>query len=189
MPEITDEELLTARRAVQIIAQLNNSPEARVDFQRSLKKLDPTIRTQEEEHAAITAPLREQIEAMQKTMEERDAAAAKERDERVEAAAMQRLTDGFGRLRAQHGLTPEGEEKLKQIMTEKVIPDPEVAFAFFEKQNPRPPAEQPGWTPDRWNYDSDAVVDTSGLFKDPDKWGDDMIGQVLMEERRGRDDS
>lgn len=184
MPEITDEELLAARRAVQIIAQLNNNPDARVDFQRSLKKLDPTLRTQEDEHAEITKPLREQIEAMQAAMTARDEREAKEREERVEGAAMQRLTDGFNRLRSQHGLTPEGEEKVKQIMTERTIPDPEAAFALFERQNPKPAAEQPGWTPDRWNYDSDAVVDTAGLFKDAEKWGDDMVGQVLMEERR-----
>lgn len=189
MPEITDEELLAARRAVQIIAALNSNPESRVDFQRSLKKLDPTVRTQEEEHAEITKPLREQIEAMQTAMKERDERETKERDERVEAAAMQRLTDGFSRLRAQHGLTAEGEEKVKQIMTERTIPDPEAAFALFERQNPKPAPEQAGWVPDRWNYDTDTVADTALLFKDPEKWGDDTIGQILMEERRKGEDS
>lgn len=184
MPEITDEELLAARRAVEIIQKLNANPESRADFQRSLKKLDPTIRTQEDEANELTAPLKAQIDAMRLLLEERDTKEAAEREQRVEEAAMQRLTDGFSRLRSQHGLTPEGEEKLKQIMTEKTIPDPEVAFAFFEKQNPKPLPEQPGWTPDRWNYDTDSVVDTAGLFKDSEKWGDDMVGQVLMEERR-----
>ena len=41
MPELNDAEFAAAQRAVQILQQLSSHPEARVEFERSLKKLDP----------------------------------------------------------------------------------------------------------------------------------------------------
>ena len=183
MPEITDAELAAATRAVGILKQLSDHPEARVDFERSLKKLDPKIRTREDEIAELTAPIRSELDGIKKLLSDRDAADAKAAQERADQDAMERLTGGFARLRAA-GLTDEGEEAVKKIMIEKTIPDPESAFAVFTQNNPKPLSEGSGYTPEYWNYEKDSVVDNALLFKNPDKWEDETIGQVLMEERR-----
>jgi hypothetical protein len=182
--EFTDEEALAARRAIQLIQQLSGNPESRGHLQRSLKVLDPKIETDDDVRERNAKPYVEEIAALRAKFDEREARDAAEREERTNNEALQRLNDGFSRLRTTQGLTPEGEEKLKQIMTEKTIPDPEVAFAYFERQNPKPAAEQPGWTPDRWNYQDDLMPDNKAWITDPEKAADDAIGQILMEERR-----
>lgn len=183
MPEITDEEFNAAKRAVQILQQLSTNPEARTDFERSLKKLDPKIRTREDEAAELTKPYADQLAALQARLDARDEADKKAEEDRASNESMMKLTEGFGRLK-QAGLTTEGEEAVKQIMLDRNIPDPEAAFALFERQNPKPVSENSAWTPEHWKYDTDSVVDTALLFKNPDRWEDETIGQVLMEERR-----
>lgn len=183
MPELSDNDFAAAQRAVQILQQLSTNPESRADFERSLKKLDPKIRTREDEANELTAPLREQIEAMQKAMADREERDAKAIEDRLSNEAMAKLNEGFARLRAQ-GVQPEGEEVIKKIMVDRNIPDPEAAFALFERNNPKPSSDAASYTPDYWNYEKDSVVDNKLLFANPDKWEDETIGQVLMEERR-----
>lgn len=186
MPEITDQELDTARRAVQLLASIGANPEARGLLEKSMKVLDPKIETTEDQQAKLTGPLAEQLAALQKRMDDEAEARAVSDKERTDNEALGRLEASFAKLR-EKGLTPEGEESLKKLMVERGNPDPESAFALFEKNNPKPPAEAAGWVPDQWQYDTNAVADTKALFADPERWGDDMIGQVLLEERRKGD--
>lgn len=186
--ELTDEEAAAARRAVQIVAALQNSPEARPYLESGLKVLDPKFTTSADAAERITAPLKAEIEAMRAEREAEKLASETARKEREDAEILGRMEAAFSRLRSQ-GLTAEGEERVKEIMRDRTIPDPEAAFALFERQNPKPIHEESSWTPDRWNYDTDAVGDTTkALFANPEKWGDDMIGQVLLDERRPRGD-
>lgn len=188
MPEISDQELAAARRAVQIIRDLSGNPDARNHLERGLKVIDPKIETTEEATAKLAAPYLARMDELQKRLDERDARETKAAEDRANDDAMARLMSGFERLKAQ-GLTAEGEEAVKKLMTERTIPDPEAAFALFQQQNPKPSQEQSSWSPDFWNYEKDSVPDTKGLFANPDKWADETIGQVLMEERRKSNDS
>ena len=182
--ELTDEEAEIAKRAVLLVKQLTDNPDAKAHLERGLKVLSPGIRTTEEVHDAVRAPLMAQIEELKKRQDDRDAAEAEAATKRANDEALGRLEGGFARLRKDKGLTAEGEEKLKQIMQDKTIPDPEVAFAYFEQMNPKPTSEQSAWRPDSWDIERDAVIDTQKLFQNPEQWGDDMVGQVLLEERR-----
>lgn len=182
--ELTDDEAEIAKRAVLLVKQLTDNPDAKAHLERGLKVLQPGIRTTEEVHDAVRAPLMAQIEELKKRQDDRDTADAEATTKRANDEALGRLEGGFARLRKDKGLTAEGEEKLKQFMQDKTVPDPEIAFAAFEQMNPRPKAEQTAWRPDNWDIERDAVVDTKKLFADPEQWGDDMVGQVLLEERR-----
>lgn len=187
MPEITDEELAAAQRAFALLKQLGSNPDSRPHFERSLKIIDPRIETQEEAAAKIAAPYVAQMEDMKKRLDARDQADAAAAEKRQEDDAMSRLTDGFERLRKE-GLTEEGEEKVKRLMVDRNIADPEAAFAYFQRKNPPARAETSAYTPSHWNYETDAMPDTAAWFKNPDKAEDDAIGQVLMEMRQGQDD-
>lgn len=182
--ELTDEEAAAARRAIQLIQAMNNNPQARTHLERSLKEVYPTVQTSEDIAANLAKPYADRIEGLEKRIADKEAAEAKAAQDRATSEALARMESSFGRLREHKGLTAEGEEKVKQIMRDRTIPDPEAAFALFESQNPRPSQEQAGWVPDQWNYDRDAVADTKGLFENPERWADDMVGQVLLEERR-----
>jgi len=75
---------------------------------------------------------------------------------------------------------------VKRLMVDRSIPDPEAAAALFERLNPTPVQTRSSWEPDRWNLESDAVDhDVAGLFANPDKWEDAMIGKILIDERSG----
>lgn len=187
--ELTDDELRAARTAVGLIQELTKNPDARAHLERGLKVLKPELTTSEDVAAAIRQPLQVEIEALKKREQEREEAAAKLLKETAEADAMRRLEAGFERLRKQEGLTAEGEEKVRQIMKDRQTYDPEAAFAYFERNNPKPVAAESSWTPSHWNYQKDAVEDTKALFADPESWGDETAGQVLLEMRRSRDDT
>jgi hypothetical protein len=181
--ELTEEEAGLARRAIQLVQSLSANPEARGHFERSLKVLDPKLVTTEDVRNGLTAPMQAQLDEMRKQLTERDEAEAKRVKETAEAEAVGRMEAAFGRLRAQ-GLTEAGETKVKEIMAERQVYDPEAAFAYFEKSNPKPAQEQSSWTPEHWNYEKESVTDTAALFGDPEKWADMEVGQVLLDERR-----
>lgn len=187
MPEITDQELLAAQRALELIKNLAQNPEARGPFERALKVLDPRVETSEEAAARAAAPFVQRIETLEKTLNERAEADAKEREERSTMEAMNRLNDGFAKLRSA-GLTDEGEEAVKKLMKERTIPDPEAAFALYQRQNPPARAEESAWTPPQWNYEEDLMPDAKDWFQNPDKAESQAIGQVLLEMRRTRDE-
>ena len=181
--EITDEEASAARRAIQLINILSNNPEAKTHLERSLKVVEPKYVSAEDISSSITKPVSDELAALKAELAARDEKAEADKKERDDAEAVGRLEQSFQRLRGQ-GLTAEGEEKVKEIMRDRMVLDPEAAFALFEKQNPKVNHEQSSWSPDSWNYDGDLMPDTKSWFNDPEKAADDAIGQVLIEERR-----
>lgn len=183
MPEITDQELLTAQRLTKLVQELGTKPGAKAHFQRALKELDPTVVTDEDVAAQITKPYLEEIEALKKRFDDREEADRKASEERAEREALQSLEAKFGRLR-DAGVTDEGMEKIKALMQERTIPDPEAAFALFERNNPPAPSEQASYKPQSWNYEGDLMPDSKAWFNDPDGAEEQAIGQVLLEERR-----
>lgn len=183
MPEITDQELDVARRAVQLVQQLNGNPDARTHLERAMKVIDPKLRTSEEEAALLAKPYVERIEALEAMITAREEAEKKAAEEREAAAALSRLEDGFGRLR-QAGVTDEGMEKIKALMQERTIPDPEAAFALYQRNNPPPPPENASYKPQGWDFEGDLMPDAKDWFTNTDQAEERAIGQVLLEERK-----
>jgi hypothetical protein len=76
-------------------------------------------------------------------------------------------------------------DKIKALMVDRNIADPEAAAALFERMNPAPVESRSTWEPDTWNIKDDAVEnDVKGLFADPDRWADREVGKVLADVRR-----
>lgn len=183
--ELTDEEANAARRALQLVAQLNGNPEARRYLENGLKVLNPEVTTSDDVIANIRKPLEEEIAALKKQREDDIAAKAASDKEAAEALALKRMEESFNRLRTNEGLQPEGETKVREIMQSRGIYDPEAAFALFEKQNPRPVSEQASWTPQSWSVEDHVGPSAEDWFKNPDKAQDEAIAAVLTEMRRG----
>lgn len=185
MAEISDNELTTLRNAMSLLQGMNNDPKSRAHLEKAIKVVKPEVVTEEEQAERMAKPFVEKFESATKTLEERiaaldarDAAAAERDQERA-------LDDSFSRLR-KAGYTDDGLEKIKKLMVDRSIPDPEAAAALFDKQNPAPPADAPGFTPDHWNFQTDeSKRDIKGLFADPEKWADKEAANVLNEIRLG----
>lgn len=183
MPEITDQELDAAKKAIGLIQQLTANPDARAHFERSLKVIDPKVKTAEDQAAELAKPYVDQIAALQKRLDERDEAEAAARAERDEAEALAKLETGFDLLRKE-GVTDEGMEKVKALMKEKTIPDPMAAFALYERMNPPPPDMEASYKPQGWDFEGDLMPDAKAWFTDTDRAEEQAIGQVLLEERK-----
>lgn len=188
MAEISDEQLAALQGAQALLLKLTQNPTAMAHLERSIKVLDPNLETSEEVATRMAKPIIEPLAAqLAETRTRLEAFETADNDRRAKAEAAlhdQEFREAFGRLR-QAGLTEVGEETVKKLMVERNIADPEAAFALFERQNPKPSPEQSAWEPARWNIEENAVEhNTKALFENPDRWADDMVGKVLMDERR-----
>ena len=183
--ELDEGEYNTLVAALKLLETLNGSRETRSLLTKAIKVHFPQTTTDEEVAAEVAKPYIEKVESTAAALQERlDAIDAREK-----ALADKQATDAFdsafNRLRSQHGYNDDGIDKVKRLMVDRNIPDPEAAAALFEKLNPPPPViARSSWEKDRWDLDTDAVdVDVKGLFANPDKWEDEAIGRILVEER------
>ena len=98
----------------------------------------------------------------------------KEQDAEINAA--------FGRLREQ-GYTEEGIGKIKQLMVERKIADPEAGAALFDKINPAKPLEHSGFQPTSWNFGGmgNDEPDTKMLFENEDLWAEKEAMKIIRE--------
>lgn len=186
MPEISEQELATLKNSYNLLQKLDSDPRSKPLVERAVKIHHPEVVTEEELGERLAAPhiekvnavateLRDQLEALK----QREAGVAQREQENAVNSAFTRLESA--------GYTPDGIGAIKQLMVDRKIADPEAAAALFDKMNPPAATEAPGWVPDRWNFDETAsAVDVKGLFKNEDKWADDMVGQVLNEIRVGK---
>lgn len=156
-----------------LLKRLNENPEARRDLERSMKKINPSLETEEDVAARLAAPYVERIAAAEAT-----AAAAQKRIDDAEAAAQaardQAATAGeLGKLDAM-GYTDEGKAAIQAIMVNEKIPNAEAAALLFDKRNPKP-VEIPGgnYESDAWNLRGDPDdKNTAALFANEDAWAD-----------------
>jgi len=176
-------QLDTFQRAVLLLDKLSKG-ETKRDFERLVKKIVPEVETTEEIAAEYARPALDKVDALSTRLEEFLTSQEADKKTREESEALLRLTESFGRLRSQ-GLTEKGEEEVRRLMMDRNIPDPEAAFALFEKMNPKPPEGPASWEPQGWNLDTNAVErDVKGLFADPERWGDAEVANVINEIRR-----
>lgn len=176
-------QLDTFQRAVLLLDKLSKGPTRR-EFEKLVKTIVPEVETTDDLAQEYARPAMEKVDALAGKLDEFLASESKRREEQEQGAATLKLTEAFNRLRSQ-GLTEKGEEAVRQLMVERSIPDPEAAFALFERQNPKPPEAPAAWEPQGWNLDTNAVErDVQGLFKDPERWGDIEVANVINEIRR-----
>ena len=188
MAQIPDDQLDALVKAAQLLQTLQSNPQALVHLENSIKAVNPNVETSAEIAARQAKPLIDPIQQKLDDVTERLNERIKAEDEREAAAraavAEAHLSSTFKRLQEQDGYTAEGIEKIKELMVSRNIADPDAAAALFDRMNP-PKQEQAAWEPQRWNLEESAVEgDVKSLFSDPDKWADNAVGQVLLEERR-----
>ena len=172
--EIDETELRTLRGAQQLLDQLQSNPKTRRPFQATVKTLHPDAITDEDR--LQDAPEIKKLNSL----EERFDAFIKAQEEK---AADNELNASFGRL-VNQGYTTEGLGKIKQLMVDRKIADPEAAAALWEKNNP--PADiQPttlfGSTSFGIGHKTDDP-DLKLLFEDEDAFAEREFAKVMRGE-------
>ena len=189
MATIPDEQLEALVKAGQLLQTLQSNPHALAHLEAAVKVVNPNVETSAEVAARqarpLIEPLQEKLDHVTQRLEERIKADEERESARQAALAEASLSDSFKRLQERDGYTPDGIEKIKELMVNRNIADPDAAAALFDRMNPPAKQEQAAWEPQRWNLQDNAVEgDVNNLFADPDKWADNAVGQVLLDERR-----
>lgn len=187
MAEELDQTAIMQRNALQLITTMDQNPEAKAHLERALKVVKPDYVAEEDVAARYTAPVAEQVTAL-KTQLDEFLKAQREREEQAQNAAVEnQIESAFDRL-AKAGYTSEGQERIKALMVERKIADPEAAALLFDKLNPPPPQEHSAYTPATWDIGASAngAEDTKLLFQNEDRWADLKTAEVLNEIRVGR---
>lgn len=185
MAEISDQELATLRGGMQLLQTLNADPKSRKHLEAAIKIKQPDVETEDDVASRIAAPYVAQIDELKTTMQARFDAEDARRKERDEARQQDEFNAAFGKLRAA-GYTDEGLEKIKGLMVDRKIADPEAAAAYFDKLNPPVQIGGSGFSPPQWDVTSTTgapTVDTKALFTNEERWADNEAAAVLTELR------
>jgi len=188
MAQIPDDQLDALLKAAQLLQTLQANPHALVHLENSIKAVNPNVETSAEIAARqakpLIDPIQQRLDEVTQKLEDRIRAEDEREASTRTALAESHLSSTFKRLQEQDGYTAEGIEKIKELMVNRNIADPDAAAALFDRMNP-PKQEQAAWEPQRWNLEENAIEgDVKSLFSDPDKWADNTVGQVLLDERR-----
>jgi len=187
MAEVSDQELQTMRNGMALLQQMEADPKSRAHLARAIKGVRPDVETEEDVAERYAAPVREEIGAVAAQMKEFLDAQTKRDQEAAERAEAANFETAFARLK-KDGYTDEGIERIKGIMVERKIADPEAAALVFDKQNPPAQHEQASWTPATWDLGSTANegVDLKAMFQDEERWADQEAAKTLNEIRMGK---
>jgi hypothetical protein len=180
---LSQEQFQTLQKGALLLQKLSQGPTKR-GFERLIKEIIPEVETTDDIVNEAAAPY---VQELKETKDQLAAflASQQERDTKdAEARANADLSARFAALRSE-GLTEAGEAEVRKLMIERNIADPAAAFALFERNQPKSPDAIASWEPDSWNYDTNAVErDVGELFKNPDRWADQEVGNVLADLRR-----
>ena len=190
MPDISDQELARLRGLEAMVNKLEGDPRSNALIEQAVKIHHPEVRTQQEVVTEainpVLAPVNETLAAVQAQLKE----IADERKALAESAATNSLNSTFASLQSQHGFTDDGLTKIKELMVERKIADPEAAAALFLQQNPPKPTDAPAWQPSNWDIGStagaNAAPDMKELFENEDAWADKTAAQTLNSIRLGQ---
>jgi len=186
--EIEESELEQLQKAYGLLSELSTKPDAKRHFERALKTVVPTVETDDDREALaqeLAKPHLDKIEALTGKIEEMFKRDEDRRAEDAKRAEEADLMGRFGRLAAQEGLTEEGLERVKKLMLERSIPDPEAAFALLKRNEPEPVVRT--WQSTRFDNDfGQKTTDLKKLFADEDRWLDEEIGNIMDEFAQAR---
>lgn len=163
MAEITDQQLANYNQVMKLFDKLR-APATKFAFEDLIKQVEPNAPTTKDDlKPALTeiAQVRETVEKINERFKKMD-----------DDAADEKFFKAMDDLKSKHGLTEEGAEKLKQIMKEKIIPDPYVAFDHMRAREPKekPPS---AFAPMGWGFGAKTDdKDVQHLFEDPDSWAE-----------------
>ena len=181
MPEIDDNEYRGLLQAKQVLSELM-LPKTADRAQALIKEHHPDYATDRDKAAPHGKELKEEI------FKELEAREKKKRDDDLD----RNFNDKINALKLSaanpNGYTEEGIEKIKQLMRDRTIPDPEAAAALFDRLNPQQPDAPSGYRPTGWNFGTAGKDDTDKklLFEDPDAWADKEAKKVWDEVRKGQ---
>ena len=181
---IDDAYLAKLQAAEKLLEQLNSDPKSRKHLTAGIKQHYPQTRTEDDIAEEFAAPIREEVKASLSKVEEMLSKLDQREQRDAEMRTLADLDKAFGRLRQDYGYNEDGIDKIKSLMVDRSIPDPEAAAALYERLNPAPVDTRSSWEPDGWNLRDDAVeTDVQGLFTDPDRWADREVGKILLDIR------
>ena len=185
--ELTDDQYASFQKAMAFLQEASTNPQTRRQFEKVAKVLHPSIETTEDIAEAYAEPVRAELKETQSKIDAFLTAQAERDAKAIESAADRDRDEAFGRLKAE-GYTEDGLERIKSLMVDRKIADPEAAAALFDRQNPKPMEPMGGsWEPDHWNIRENAVErDVTKLFESPDKWADQEVYNVLNEMRAAK---
>lgn len=164
-----------AAQAWALLDSLLKNPETRTDALKLFKKWNPKASIPELDAAA---PVEKKFEELSKKLDDFLTA---QKDKEVDGQIIGKLDA----VRSKHGLTDEGVEKLKKLMVDKSIADPEDAIHVFNaSQPPAEPTMPSGYFPTSFIDQSDKSVEP--WFQNEDAAADQEIMSILRETRAGR---
>jgi len=174
MPELTDaqyQELLGAHRLMTALT----TGETRNETLKLFKKLNPKAPIPEIDAAE---PVLTEVSALKKELETLRQTLSNEKQD-------MKLQQSFDRLARERGITADGLEKIKGLMVQKAIADPDAAADHWEKLNPKPEPIQPA------GYVGSSFMDVEGdkelepWLQNEDRASDQAIAEVINEYRSG----
>lgn len=172
MPELTDaqyNELLGAHRLMSALV----SGETRKETLQLFKKLNPKAPIPELDAAQ---PVLDEVSALRKQIEGLQGRLA---DEKTET----KLNDTFSRLSRERGYTTDGLDKIKTMMVQKAIADPEAAADHWDRLNPKPePIQSSGYTGSSF-MDVEGDKELEPWLQNEERASDQEIATVLNEYR------
>lgn len=179
--------LAVQQRALALLQQIDANPDAKVHLERAIKAAVPGTVTDEDRAQQLTAPVLEQVKGIEAKLDEFLTSQKSAAEAAADAAAQRSLDEQFSALR-QRGYTDEGIGRIKQLMLDRTIADPEAAALLFDKLNPPPPAEHASYSPQGWDIGAAAANsdDLKLLFTNEDAWEDRKIAETLNEIRLGK---
>jgi predicted RNase H-like nuclease (RuvC/YqgF family) len=174
MPEISDAQYQELVGAHRLMSALVNG-EHRGETLKLFKKLNPKAPIPEIDAAepvlTEVTSLKKQIESLQKKLD----------DDKQDT----KLQQQFDRLSRERGITTDGLEKIKTLMVEKAIADPEAAADHWERLNPKPEPIQPaGWVGSSF-MDVEGDKELEPWLQNEDRASDQEIATVINEYRSG----
>ncbi len=142
--EIDEVEYNRLKGVADLAAAIHNNPEGRKLLEQAHRTVNPRAAAptldQEQRFAAPLTEVQKQIADLTGLVTKRF---EQEETDRKLGALSRQQEDGFARLRDQH-YTDEGIVKIRELMTEKGILDPEIAAAYFDRINPPAPITPTG---------------------------------------------
>jgi DNA-binding MarR family transcriptional regulator len=142
--EIDEAEYNRLKGVADLAAAIHANPKGRVLLEQAHRTVNPKAPTPSiEQEERMSAPLND----VQKQIADLTSLVTKkfsDDETREKLGALSRQQDeGFARLREQR-YTDEGIAKIRELMTEKGILDPEIAAAYFDRINPPAPVTPTG---------------------------------------------
>lgn len=164
-----------AAQAWALLDSMLKNPETRGDTLKLMKKWNPKAVIPEIDAAApYEKKLGELSDKLEKALEKLD-------NDKVDG----QLSAKFESLRSKRGYTDEGLEKIKKIMVDEAIANPEIAANHFDTLQPKnEPTEPTGYFPTSFIDESDKG--TERWFQNEDAAADQEIMTILREARDGQ---